>query len=197
MGVQTSTGRRGLRRRPLTVSLVVAIAILGMAMAGCSGSDADDAAPAAASTAVPATPVPSPVPSPPAEPEPEASRPLSDAEIAAMLWPASIAASDQSGDGTSITIDAVTLPTAGFIVIHRSQDGSPGQTLAVSELLEAGEHQGLVVDLSIAVAESEPLLPMLHIDVDGSGIYEEMEPPGFADEGLTEMAIVAVNYEVG
>lgn len=55
---------------------------------------------------------------------------------------ASITFEDQQQDGTSVTIETVTLSDGGFIVITDSS----GEQLAVSEYLEAGTHENVTVE---------------------------------------------------
>ncbi|ADB58953.1 hypothetical protein Htur_0052 [Haloterrigena turkmenica DSM 5511] len=55
---------------------------------------------------------------------------------------ASITFEDQRGDGESVTVDEVSLSEGGFVVVT----GSDGETLAVSDYLEAGSHENVTVE---------------------------------------------------
>ncbi|NUB90162.1 DUF4179 domain-containing protein [Haloterrigena sp. SYSU A121-1] len=55
---------------------------------------------------------------------------------------ASITFEDQRGDGESVTVDEVSLSEGGFVVVT----GSDGETLAVSDYLEAGSHENVTIE---------------------------------------------------
>ncbi len=83
-----------------------------------------------------------------------------------------ISVADQSGDGTSVTVDSVTIEGAdGFVVIHLDEDGGPGPVIghvAVSE----GTSTDLQVPLDEALTSDATVWPMLHVDAGTLGTYE-------------------------
>ncbi len=117
-----------------------------------------------------------------------------------VTGPSSIAASDQSGDGTTVTVDAVELPTDGFVVIHAEADGAPGPILGWSDLLPAGESTDVVVMLNEAIVESATVFPMAHVDANRNGEYEFMPPdvtidvPALTADG--DVAVLSISYDV-
>lgn len=117
-----------------------------------------------------------------------------------VTGPASIVASDQSGDGATVTVDAVELPTEGFVVIHAEADGAPGPILGWSDLLPAGESADVVVTLNESIGASANVFPMAHVDANGNGEYEFMPPditidvPALTADG--DVAVLSISYDV-
>lgn len=110
----------------------------------------------------------------------------------AATSPASLTLSDQSGDGTSVTVDAVELPSEGFIAVHTDADGSPGPVIGVSDLLPAGTTDDVVITLGDPLAETGTVFPMVHIDTDANGVYEFGTVEGVDGPGVTAGGDVAV-----
>ena len=89
----------------------------------------------------------------------------------------SLQAADQSSDGTTLTVSAVTLTGAehGFIAVHQDLDGKPGPTVGVARLSQ-GDADDLVVTLD-KPAVSGAFWPMLHVDDNTIGTYEFPDVP--------------------
>ncbi len=158
---------------------IFAIALLA---ASCGSDDADSSttdAPVATDVAPP-TDAPAP-----AEP---------------VTGPATIAADDQTGDGATVAVASVNLPTAGFVVIHADGGGSPGAILGWSDLLPAGDSTDVVVTLESPIDASATVFPMAHVDANGNGEYEFMPPEVTIDVPATTadggVAVLPVDYEV-
>lgn len=119
---------------------------------------------------------------------------------APVTGPATIAATDQSGDGTSVSVASVTLPTAGFVVVHADGGGSPGPILGWSDLLPAGESTDVVVELAEPLTADATVFPMAHVDANGNGEYEFMPPDVTIDVPATTgeggVAVLPIDYEV-
>jgi plastocyanin len=149
---------------------------IALTLAACGGDD--DAATPDASTTEPST-------------ASEATDPPSDAAEVPTA-PSSLTLSDQDGDGTSVTIDAVDLPADGFVAIHGDGGGSPGPVIGVSGLLPAGEATDVTITLDPALTETGLVFPMVHIDTDSNGIYEFGTVDGVDGPGVTADGDVAV-----
>jgi predicted lipoprotein with Yx(FWY)xxD motif len=162
--------------RRITQAIIVTAAL---AITACGGDD-DDAAPL--DTDAPAT------------------TDAPEAVDAPTTGPASIAVLDQVGDGTSVTIDSVTLPTDGFIVVHADADGSPGPILGWSDLLPAGESIDVTVDLNEPITATAVVHPMGHVDANGNGEYEFMPPDVTIDVPATTaeggVAMLPITYTI-
>ncbi len=157
--------------------LCVVLFAITLVAAACSDDNDTDATP---TTQTPATTA-----SEPTEPE---------------TGPASIAAIDQSGDGSTVTVSSVTLPTGGFVVIHADNEGSPGPILGWSDLLPAGESSDVVVTLNTAISAETTVFPMAHVDANGNSEYEFMPPDVTIDVPATtaegSVAVLSIVYTV-
>ena len=115
--------------------------------------------------------------------------------------PATITAEDQSGDGTTVTVASITIPTEGFIVIHADNDGAPGPILGWSDLLPAGDSSNIDVTLNTPLDADAKVFPMAHVDANANGVYEFMPPDVLTDVPATtadgKVAVLAINYTIG
>lgn len=97
---------------------------------------------------------------------------------------ASIEFEDQEGDGTNVTIAAVSVSEGGFVVVSDSN----GNTLGVSDYLESGEHENVTV--SQTVADDREMLGQLtataHQDSTNNETYAYNETDGEEDQPYIE-----------
>ncbi len=125
---------------------------------------------------------------------------------------ASVTFDDQTTDGSSVTVASVTMSDGGFVTIHDSSllDGDAiGSVVGVSDVLDAGTHEGIEVALfegvpgaefdQDALSEDETLIAMPHFDSNGNGTYDFVTSGGEADgpytsdgEAVTDDAMVTV-----
>lgn len=98
------------------------------------------------------------------------------------MGPAELVVEDQSGDGTTVVVASVTLPSDGFIAVHADGGGSPGPVIGHSELLAAGESTEVEVVLDEPLTADATVFPMAHIDTNGNGTYD-FDPPDVTDDG--------------
>jgi len=97
---------------------------------------------------------------------------------------ASLAFEDQTTDGETVTVDAVTLQDGGFVTIHDGSvtEGDVFESIrGTSAYLEPGTHENVTVTLSEPVSETTTLVPMAHRDTDGDEAYTFPESDGSAD----------------
>ena len=87
----------------------------------------------------------------------------------------SLVLTDQPG-GDSVLITALTLDQAGYVVVHKDNDGKPGPVIGVSELIQPGVYRNYRVDIDVNQAGAA-VFPMLHYD-NGDGVYEFPGPDG-------------------
>ena len=97
------------------------------------------------------------------------------------IEPSSIAVSDQEGDGTTITIEELVLPSAGFVEILADEGGEPGERLDISAARVAGTYEDVVIELDDALEEETTLWVRVLIDFDEDG-----EPTDADRIGLVE-----------
>ena len=107
----------------------------------------------------------------------------------------SISASDQSGDGSTVLVDEVTIEGGGgFVVVHLDDGGAPGEVLGNVEIPE-GTSTDVTVTLDSAVEEDVTLWPMLHFDAGEVGTYEFPGPDGpVVVDG--DVVMVPIDYTV-
>lgn len=116
------------------------------------------------------------------------------------MGPAELSAEDQAGDGSSVVVSSVTLPAAGFVVIHADADGSAGPVIGHSDLLPEGESTDVEVPLDEPLAAPATVWPMAHIDTNANETYD-FAPPDVTDDGPAtfedgEVAMVPLEYDV-
>jgi hypothetical protein len=81
-------------------------------------------------------------------------------------------AADQESDGSTITVDSVSIDgTPGWIAVHSDVDGAPGPVVGILEIPE-GESTDLEVTLDEPLSETATVWPMLHVDDNELGTYE-------------------------
>ena len=148
----------------------VVLAVLGLLFGACNGGDS----------------------APDATEEPDSSQPVTG--------PAELTASDQEGDGTTVTVDSVTLPTDGFIAVHADADGNPGPVIGHSDLLDEGTSTDVVITLDTPLEATASVWPMAHVDANGNGVYEFTPPDEVIDIPATfasgDTAVVSVTVTV-
>ncbi len=112
--------------------------------------------------------------------------------------PSSVSVEDQMSDGTTIIVASVELPAAGFIAVHADNAGSPGAVIGNSDLLPAGTSSDVSIALDTPLDATSIVWPMVHIDIDGDGVYTFVPPdnavdvPGVTSDGNVAVAPAAV-----
>jgi hypothetical protein len=114
------------------------------------------------------------------------------AEITVVLvTPAGLELEDQEGDGTTVVIASVILPSPGFLDVRADTGGSPGRRLAVSELLPTGTTSRVEIELPQALAADAVLWVRVRIDFDGDGALGEGDPNALDADGRSVRASLA------
>ncbi len=97
--------------------------------------------------------------------------------------------SDQTTDGTSVTIESVRMDDGGFVAIHDDTllDGEAvGSVIGASEYLEPGSSMAVPVDLDEDLSEDQTLIAMPHRDGNGNESYDFVTSGGSADGPYTD-----------
>lgn len=147
--------------------LIGATAVAVLALAGCSN---DDEAPSEAGA-------------PPASTASETPSETPSATADAVTG--SLTVADQSGDGTSLTVEKVTIEGAdGWIALHADEGGAPGAVAGFVQIKE-GDTSDVKVKGDEKLATGD-YWPMLHRDTGKLGTYEFGETKGAEDAPVTE-----------
>src|SRR3989338_4693352 len=84
---------------------------------------------------------------------------------------------------SSVTVQEVSFAdTAGYVVIHKDEDGRPGLIIGHSALLHIGNSQNTVITLTTPLVDKNSYFAMLHKD-NGDGVYNIIEDQPLRDEG--------------
>lgn len=95
--------------------------------------------------------------------------------------------------GTELTVNIVTLSANGYVVIHEAaEDGSPGDIIGNTLLLDQGDHNNIEAALNRASQEGEGLMAMLHAD-NGDGVFDPVEDLPIKDD---QDNIVLMKFQV-
>lgn len=127
---------------------------------------------------------------------------------------AAVTFTDQTTAGSTVTVDSVTLPDGGFVVVHDSSlpDGNVvGSVIGVSGYLGPGTHDDVTVTLfdvpgatfnQTTLTEDQTLIAMAHIDTNGNQTYDFVVTDGAADgaylangSAVTDSATVTVEQQ--
>ena len=97
---------------------------------------------------------------------------------------ASVGFANQTTDGSTVTIESVTLQDGGFVTVHDATvlDGAVFDSIrGTSAYLAPGTHENVTVTLDEPLTESTTLVPMAHRDTDGDERYTFESRGGPAD----------------
>jgi PGF-CTERM protein len=100
-----------------------------------------------------------------------------------------VAISEQTSDGSSVTVDSVTMSHGGFVTIHDGSllDGDVVESVrGTSAYLEAGTHEDVEVSLDAPYTEDGTVIAMPHQDTNGDEQYGFVEQTGNVDGPYTD-----------
>ena len=103
---------------------------------------------------------------------------------------ASIRFPDQRTDGVDVTIQSVTVPQGGFVVVHNQsylRGGDPTETsIGYSQYLSAGTHRNVSITLLESIPHDQQLVAIPARDTDDNQSYDYIRTDGFQDVGYTD-----------
>jgi len=127
---------------------------------------------------------------------------------------ASVAFENQTSNGTTVTIDNVTVPEGGYVAIHDQflfEGDVIGSVVGTSEYLEAGSHENVTVTLfnvsgaeyaQDSLAANETLIAMPHQETNDNETYDFVATNGTEDgaytvdgEPVTDEALITVQTD--
>ncbi len=71
----------------------------------------------------------------------------------------------------SVSINAINMEKAGFVIIHRDEGGKPGPIIGVSKWFPAGQYADEDIGTTETLLEGVDYYAMLHVD-DGNGVFD-------------------------
>ena len=103
-------------------------------------------------------------------------------EILPPLVGGDVVIEPQRIDGEAVEVAFVALPSPGFVALQLNQQGAPGEVVAVSELLQSGTVEGLVLVPDEPFRVTQRLWAVLYVDRDLDGVFDPVD-------GLDEVAV--------
>jgi len=103
------------------------------------------------------------------------------ASLPPATGPADLVFANQLVEGSAVVVEAVTLPSPGYVVLQSDASGTPGEILGVSELIGRGTVTGVVVPLFFPLEAAAAVHATLHVDMDGDGEFRYEPPDDFID----------------
>jgi len=101
---------------------------------------------------------------------------------------ASVSISDQSSDGSTVTVDSAELSEGGFVTIHDGSlldDATFDSVRGSSAYLEAGSHSDIEITLDDPYTEDGTAIAMPHLDTNGNEAYDFVSSDGDEDGPYT------------
>ncbi|MGQ5518102.1 DUF7282 domain-containing protein [Halococcus saccharolyticus] len=97
-----------------------------------------------------------------------------------------IALDNQTSNGTTVTIESVTLPEGGFISVHNEsltppQNETIGSIIGVTDYLDAGTHRDLEVVLDRPISHNQTVIAKAARDTNGNQTFDVRRSQGFQD----------------
>jgi hypothetical protein len=128
----------------------------------------------------------------------ESGEPASDRALLTILpplGPSEVRVDDQVSDGSAIGGIGAIMASPGFVVVHADDDGRLGPVLSVSDLLAAGEVDGLEMPLSPALDATGLVHVAVYIDRNSDGVFgpgDDADEIGVRDDGALAIASVVI-----
>jgi hypothetical protein len=103
---------------------------------------------------------------------------------------ASLTFERQDSNGSAVTVQSVTLPEGGFVVIHDNGvvEGEVVESiLGVSDYVEPGTHENVTVEVDPSLNQSQELIAITYRDSNGNREFDFVTSNGTADGPYTEV----------
>jgi hypothetical protein len=99
------------------------------------------------------------------------------------LSPVSVTFDNQEGDGTTVTVGSLTLPSPGWMVLLVDEGGAPGTRIGLSPRFPAGTSTDYQFVLDEPLTEDVVLWIQVRIDFDEDGRLTDADPQGLTESG--------------
>jgi len=111
--------------------------------------------------------------------------------------PADIVFRDQMTDGAGVSVESVTLPAPGFVVLYSDNAGSPGEVIGATQIISAGVVANVPVSFFVPIEGDVVIHAQIHVDMDRDEAFTYEPPDAFIDVPATlangEVAEVAAS----
>ena len=85
---------------------------------------------------------------------------------------------DQQSSGESVIVQNANFSAGGFVAIHLSDDGAPGDVVGASGYLDANTDNRVAIVLDEPISENQELIAMAHEDTNGNEAYDFPDADG-------------------
>ncbi|HEX5630529.1 MAG TPA: hypothetical protein VFY15_02615 [Acidimicrobiia bacterium] len=99
--------------------------------------------------------------------------------------PADIVAIDQRSEGSSVIVESLSMPSAGWVVARLDAGGSPGELIGISELVSKGVSTAVAVPFLVPISENTTVHLIVHVDADSNGEFLYEAPDSLVDSVAT------------
>lgn len=98
-------------------------------------------------------------------------------DVPPSTGPADLVVEDQRIEGTTMTVESVTMPDDGWVVARIDQGGGPGEIIGISEILRKGVIARVPIPFTLPITENAMIHATVHVDLDRDGAFT-YEAPG-------------------
>ena len=106
-------------------------------------------------------------------------------DVPPATGPADVVFRGQMTDGAGVTVESVSLPEPGFLVLYADQDGSPGEIIGATQIIPAGTVAGVPVSFYVPIEADTLVHVLVHIDMDRDEAFTYEPPDAFVDVPAT------------
>lgn len=121
-------------------------------------------------------------------------------DVPPSTGPADLVVEDQRIEGTTMTVESVTMPDDGWVVARIDQGGGPGEIIGISEILRKGVIARVPIPFTLPITENAMIHATVHVDLDRDGAFTYEAPDSLIDEIATfangEAASVVATVEL-
>lgn len=94
-----------------------------------------------------------------------------------------------------VTVDRVVLTQSGYVVIRAVEGDRMGQIVEISDLLSAGGHQNITINLGDFYEGGKELIAVIYAD-NGDAVFNDNDKPFVGENGAITARYVATGKEV-
>ena len=111
--------------------------------------------------------------------------------------PADVVFRSQMSDGAGVSLESVTLPASGFVVLYSDEAGTPGEVVGATQIIPAGVIANVPVSFFVPIEGDVVIHAQIHVDMNRDEAFTYEPPDAFIDVPATmangEVAVVAAS----